>query len=163
MREDWVGIEGFSNYFVSSFGRITNLRTGTLLSRSKNREGISKVAMISDEGRYTTRSVAIIVAKAFIPQDNEAFNAPINCNGDRMDCRAENLLWRPRWHAVHFHRQFHHPGFRRQIRLENIKTGERYRLLADPCVQYGLRYVDIIMSYTNHEPAFPTWHEYRRL
>lgn len=27
-------------------------------------------------------------------------------------------------------------------------------------MQYGLRYVDVIMSYTNHEPAFPIWHEF---
>jgi hypothetical protein len=163
MQEDWAEIEGFSGYAVSNRGYIMNTRTDTILSISKNREGIARVGMFSDEGVYTSRSIAVLVARAFVPRDSEEFNAPIHCNGDRMDCDAGNLLWRPRWHAVHFHRQFHHPGFRRQVKLENLKTGERYQLLADPCVQYGLRYVDVIKSYTNHEPTFPTWHEYRRL
>jgi NUMOD4 motif-containing protein len=160
--EEWAPIAGFPRYAVSNWGSVMNTETETILAPTRNREGIAKIGMF-DGRHYTTRSIAVLVAKAFVPPDEEWFNAPIHRNGDKMDCHADNLLWRPRWHAVHFHQQFHHPSFHRHVRLENLKTGERYRLLADPCMQYGLRYVDVIMSYTNHEPAFPTGHEYQLL
>lgn len=157
--EEWHDLDEFPGYAVSNFGNILNTSRDFLLTPSRNREGILRVNLHKD-GHQTSRSIAVLVAKAFVIQEVDWFNAPIHRNGDRMDCHADNLLWRPRWHAVHFHRQFHMPSFHRRIRLENLKTGERYRLLADPCVQYGLRYVDVIMSYTNHEPAFPIWHEF---
>lgn len=116
------------------------------------------------EGRHTTRSVARLVARYFVQLAHPSFNAPIHRDGERTNCYAENLLWRPRWHALHYHRQFHDPEFQEgKVKLEVVETGEYYIGWRDPCMQYGLRYQDIVLSYANDTYAFPTKLRFRHL
>lgn len=162
MRELWKPLEEFSGYAVSNFGEVANLKRDRLIMQRPNHQGIAMVGLLI-EGVHTTRSVSLLVADAFLPRPNDIFNSPINLDGDRMNSHVGNLLWRPRWYAVHYHRQFRSEElFDPAPDLELLETGERYRGFLEPCVRYGLRYIDIVMSYTNQKPTFLTGQHYLR-
>lgn len=107
--------------------------------------------------RQVTRSVALLVAEAFVPRPRDTFNSPIHLDGDRGNCRLVNLTWRPRWFAVKFHQQFRDIRFHhRDIELGIRGTRERFRGWAEPCMKYGLLYTAIINSYRHNDTVFPT-------
>lgn len=162
MRELWKPLDEFSGYAVSNFGDVVNLKRDHIVKPCANHQGIATVGLFAN-GVHTTRSVSLLVADAFLPRPNDIFNSPINLDGDRMHCHVDNLLWRPRWYAVLYHRQFRSDEFfDSDPELEVVETGERYRGFVEPCVTYGIRYIDIILSYTNNKPTFPTGQHYIR-
>jgi hypothetical protein len=104
--EVWRQIYEFPGYSVSNMGRVRNDETGRIMALSRNQYGIVNVGLVLGRKQYK-RSVALLVADAFLPTwESEVFTSPIHLNGDRSDCRAENLMWRPRWFAAKYHRQF---------------------------------------------------------
>lgn len=163
MEEEWESLKDFPGYAVSSLGRVMNISRDSLVRPARNNHGIATVGMMV-AGRHTTRSIAVLVAETFLPDRHEAFNSPINLNGDRMDCRMHNLLWRPRWFTVQYHQQFYREDFyKRTVVLELVDTGEVFEGWRDPSVTYGLKYLDIIMSYANKQTVFPTGQRFRRV
>jgi hypothetical protein len=164
LQEKWLPIMEFENYAVSNLGRVCNLKRDSLMTITSNNQGIAKVGLQYPSGRLTSRSVAVLVAEAFLKREREAFNSPINRDGDRMNCRADNLLWRPRWFAVKFHRQFLSDVFRGESRpFMEVDTRERFTDFITPCVSYGLYYIDVILSYVNNQQVFPTHQQFRLL
>lgn len=163
MREEWATLEEFPLYSISNYGRLINLRTECLRKPSQNAQGIAKVTLYNDAGIFT-KSLAVLVAQAHLPNDRDPklFNCPINLDGDRMNCAINNLLWRPRWFAMEYHRQFRYPEFHTaHPQLEIIQTGERFYTIKAPAIKYGLLYGDIIMSFLNKRLVFPTKQEFR--
>ena len=89
-----------------------------------------------------------MVADAFVDGKTDLFNTPIHLDGDRENCSAENLMWRPRWFAVQFHRQFQSPEFYNESpRIFNVDTGEEYDSVRECCIDQGLYYNDVYRSY----------------
>lgn len=163
--ERFQDIDGFPEYQIGEYGTLASIY-GRVITPTINRGGVAKVNM-SKDGRVYTRGLALLVALAFVdppagyPAD--VFNTPINLNGDRTDCRAENLLWRPRWHAIQFHRQFFNDYFFRKfdIPVLELKTNVVYENFHDPCTEYGLLYHDIAKSWVEEVYTFPTGHQFR--
>jgi hypothetical protein len=163
VQETWAKLDGFSIYEISTFGRVINVHRDMLLTPVPNQEGISKVSLVRD-GRTTSRSLAVLVAQTFLPKERVIFNSPINLNGDRMDCHVDNLMWRPRWFAVHYHQQFEREEFHGSRQpIEDLTFEEKFIGWKDPSIRYGLRYIDIIMSCTNHTPTIITSQRFRYL
>jgi hypothetical protein len=149
MRERWYELEDFPDYAVSDLGEIHNIKTGMPRRTSINQQGIVKISMY--QGReLITRSVAPMVAEAFCEGRTELFNTPIHLDGDRENCRAENLMWRPRWFAVQYHRQFQSPDFHRMdVHIVELNKGKEYYSVKDACMDLGLYYQDVYASYVN--------------
>jgi hypothetical protein len=164
--ELWQEIAGFETYAISNYGRVRNLRRDSILLPSVNRQGIAKVGLFSSEG-LTSRSVAALVADAFLERDRPEFDTPIQLDGDRTNCHIENLMWRPRWFAVKYHRQFYVEQFRffKPNPFFEIETEEVFEDYIKPCTTYGLHYRDVQLSYLNNgrDPVFPTWQRFRIL
>lgn len=116
-----------------------------------NRQGIVMVNVMSDEGQKT-RSVALFVAQAYLAPPPEEYNSIIYLDGDRTNCSARNLAWRPRWYATRYHKMFKEDPYNMSVMIE--ETGEVFPLLRDACVKYGLdekyTYIDIL----NGDPCF---------
>src|SRR5690348_13611375 len=124
--EVWRQIYEFPAYSVSNMGRVRNDDTGRIMAMSRNQFGIVNVGLVVGRKQYK-RSVALLVAEAFLPTwESEVFTSPIHLNGDREDCRAENLMWRPRWFAIKYHRQFRTGRISVRKTLEDVSTGERF-------------------------------------
>jgi NUMOD4 motif len=155
--ERWLQLEDFEGYAVSDLGRVCNLRRDAILNPTTNNRGIAKVNLIDNDRRITTRSVASLVAQAFLEKPSPIFDTPIQLDGDRTNCHVRNLMWRPRWFAVKYHQQFYVERFRFGRRdFIDVDTEEVYEDYIRPCTTFGLIHTGIILSYLNHERVFPT-------
>lgn len=162
--ERWKSIAdiGYPTYEVSTEGRIRNIRTNRVLRFSQLPNGVLKVGLIPEKGMQPrTITVAPTVAHAFLPAAGDHFNTVININGDRADCRVENLAWRPRWFAIKFNRQLSRDRPLVETRLIDIDTGRVYANSLDLATAHGLLESDVVLSCVNHKPMFPTRHNIR--
>lgn len=155
--EEWVEIEGFPRYMISSEGRIYNRITNRYMSSSINNYGHPKISLLAENGRHT-RSVAFLVAKAFLKKMNPLCDRIIYLNGDLTDVRAANLAWRPRWFGWKYSRQLktHQPAYYRNLPVVNLETGSEYPNIVEAGMAEGLLYDQIWRSTYSGEPVFPT-------
>lgn len=157
MQEEWMPIENFPDYVVSNYGYVQNVVSGRMLGRSPVQSGMMTVAMMYDKLQYR-RSLASLVARAFLlPPIREDFNTPIHLDGDKKNCRADNLMWRPRWFAINYHIQARDNRFKvwtKDFRLN--ETGEIFEHPREPAQKYGLLESEIHKALVNQTPVFPT-------
>lgn len=162
MKETWTELEEFPNYVINTNGEIVNMKWGGRpLQHSRNQQGLPKVTLIRD-GRPITRSPARLVAETFIPEDREAFDTPIHLDGDRMNCSTDNLMWRPRWFAIKYHKQFMFDIFHTDLAHRvDIESGEHYYGLKEVCMKNGLYYFDVEKSCVEETFVPITFQEFR--
>jgi hypothetical protein len=160
--ETWSYIEEFPGYVVSTGGETA--REGNEdrpMKIALNNRGMPQVILFR-EGRPYNRSVANLVADAFLPFGHPAFNSLINLDGSRRNCRADNLMRRPRWFTIRYHQQFTFPDFHQATpRLFIPETDERFNSFKEPATRFGLLYKDIVIAAINKTPIFPTGQEFR--
>lgn len=150
---DWQEISEFPGWLVDNEGRVMNEWTSRIMRHRPNQQGIMMVG-IQKEGVQLTRSVATLVAKAFVHNPNPRhFDSIIYLNGDRADCRAFNLMWRSRPFALRFHRMFDQEPYRIAVRVPS--TGEVFHSLRELCTTYGLIEAIAYSNMINRESCFP--------
>jgi hypothetical protein len=159
--ERWQVIPGFSNYGVSDHGQIVNRVTEHVLAQAMNQYGVVFVGLFR-QGEQFKRSVPKLVATAFIPNSFEAYDTPINVDGNRWNNHVNNLLWRPRWFAVKYNRQFRmDTGFHIPFPIEDIKTGEVTANSLECARMYALLEKDIYLSIYHRTYTWPTHQQFR--
>ncbi|MGB4819126.1 MAG: hypothetical protein WBP33_08420 [Saprospiraceae bacterium] len=163
MRVQWYELEEFPDYAVSEQGDIANIKTGIPRKLSINGQGIVKITLYDTRKQLVTRSVARMVAEAFVPKpDQEIFDTPIHMDGELTNCRADNLVWRPRWFAIKYHRQFRNPEFHiARGTFIDIDSEEVYDSIKDICVRNGVFWQDVIKCVTEETFVFPTYQKFR--
>lgn len=164
MQEQWVELDEFPGYSVSDKGRVRNDSNGRLLNPSYNAGGVLKVNL-SYDGKRHTRSVKILVAKAFVKGQTEIFNCPINLDGDPGNNCVYNLMWRPRWFAWKYTRQFvdqplWYPGGP-MVDLDfgeiiDDDSGIVYEDIYQAATQNGVLFKDVWRGVFLSKRAFPT-------
>lgn len=161
MNEYWKTIDHFPEYSVSNFGKIRSNKSGRLLSMSPNQFGVVQVGLMKDGIQYH-RSVPLLVAKAFLPIRQGPFDTPINLDGDRLNNHVDNLVWRPRWFAIKYNRQFRFPYPDRIDRpIIDKKTGEVSNNSIDCAMRYGLLEEEIVISILTRTYVWPTYQEFQ--
>lgn len=163
MRIQWHELEEFPDYAVSEQGDIANIKTGMPRKLSINGQGIVKITLYNEQKQLVTRSVARMVAEAFVQRpDLDAFDTPIHMDGELTNCRADNLVWRPRWFAIKYHKQFRNAEFHaaRGVFID-LDTEEVYDSIKDICVRNGVFWQDVIKCVTEETFVFPTWQKFR--
>lgn len=155
MKQQWHELEEFPDYAVSNYGEIANMKTGLTRKVSINQQGIPKISLYKGPV-LCTRSLSVLVAEAFVPKENEHFDTPIHLDGDRANCRADNLTWRARWFAIMFHKQFRDEKLYidKATRVE-LKTGNQYETMLDVVTTLGVLREDVFHSHFNGTPVFP--------
>jgi len=160
MDELWKTIDLFPDYSVSNLGRVRSNTTERILSLNMNQYGVQQVGLMRNGTQYH-RSVPLLVAKAFILQPSGPFDTPINLDGDRSNNRVENLVWRPRWFAVKYNRQFRYPYENPiEMPLVDLKTGEISANSFECAKRYGLLEQDLVLSVLNRTYVWPTYQEF---
>ena len=150
----WHELEEFPDYAVNDKGEVANIKTGMPRKTSINQHGIVKISLYKNSRELYTLSVARLVAEAFVEGKTEFFNTPIHLDGDRENCRADNLMWRPRWFAVQYHRQFESDVFHHMdVHIVDVETGKEFYSVKDACMHFGLYYNDVYRSYIHGEPT----------
>lgn len=164
MLEEWLQIEDFPDYYISNYGRVKSEISNRNLMWSPIQYGIPTVGLMRD-GKQWRRSVPVLVAKTFLPPPlREDFDTPIHLDGDRSNPRADNLMWRPRWFAVNFHKQrttSPYPNWNRDIQL--VETGEVFDNPSQIAEKYGLLEDAIHKAILNGTEVFPQGYTFRFL
>jgi NUMOD4 motif len=160
MLEVWKTIDDFPEYAVSDHGRVRSNKSGRILSLNDNQFGVVQVGLMRDGVQYH-RSVPLLVAKAFLTQPHEAFDTPINLDGNRRNNRVENLTWRPRWFAIRYNQQFRH-YYPNPIRAKiiDLETREISESSFECACRYGLLERDLVLSILNRTYVWPTYQKF---
>lgn len=159
--ERWKKIPEFPSYEVSSYGQISNRNTGHIMAMHMNQFDVVFVGLFS-QGKQYWRSVPKLVARAFIPNKFEAYDTPINVDGDRWNNHIDNLLWRPRWFAIKYNRQFKMSyDYHIPYLIEDVATGIVSENSFECARAYGLLEKDIVMAIMNRTYVWPTDQRFR--
>jgi hypothetical protein len=166
--ERWLQIHEFPRYSVSNMGRVRNDDTERIMAQVRNGAGVMMVFMVRD-GKQYTRGVAKLVAKHFLPHNTaEHFDTPMHRDGDRTNNAAENLVWRPRWYATKYLRQFEE--FRPPYvphKMVETQTGLIFENSWHATTYFGLLETEVARSYHAWQsrgedvPASPTNYYFR--
>ena len=157
---EWRPIYGFPRYSVNEHGEVRHEPNKRRVAPRYNQYGVPYVGLMKDWQQHI-RSLPRLVAYAFLPAPSDIFNTPIQLDGDPGNCSAENLMWRPRWYAVKYKRQFgarYHRPINKPIRV--IGHGERYRNSFEAALRFGLLEEEVVLSIENRTPAWPTYQEF---
>lgn len=108
--ELWKEVYDFPLYEISSFGRVRNRSSGHILKPAINQSGVYIVGLRA-MGKTYMRGLAKLVANAFLEDVEEylgvsAFDHVLHLDHDRSNCRASNLLYRPRWWVIKWEQEW---------------------------------------------------------
>jgi hypothetical protein len=166
--DNWQPIDGFPGYSVNPLGQVRRDSSGRLITPRFNQYGVPYVGLMRGWAQCT-RSLPKLVAHTFLPRTNSIFDTPIQIDGDRSNCRADNLMWRPRWYAVLYNRQFDgdrydHPidAPIRMISDDGVETETFPDSLTAAC-RFGLLEREVVLSVLNRTPAWPTYQYFELL
>lgn len=158
--DEWVPVPGFPMYSLNRLGQIRKESNERLMAYTENQFGVVFVGLVKGLRQFK-RAVAPLVATAFIPRPYPAFDTPINLNGDRWDNRVENLMWRPRWFAVKYNKQFREsPKASLEAPLRDLATGRQYTGSFDIATSHGLLEIDVVLSIDNKTFVWPTYQRF---
>lgn len=162
--EEWREVEDFPDYYVSTYGDVRSGISDRLLTQSLVQYNMPTVGLMRD-GRQYRRSTAILVAQAFLPPpERDDFNTPIHLDGYRVNCRADNLAWRPRWFAINYHNERKRPPFPNwKQRFLLVETGEVFDHPSEAATKYGILERDIRKSIRSGVVVFPHWYRFQEI
>lgn len=156
MEVEWTPISEFPGYLVSNYGDVVNGSNGRWLQKSMTQRGSYKVGLYFD-GKQHTRHVSVLVAEAFVPGRDDVYDTPIHLDGDKTNCRADNIAWRPRWFALAYANQFNHISDNDRLGpLRDIATDQRYFDIVEVATLHGLLFKDVRRAIVMQESVFPT-------
>ena len=155
MSEKWISIVDFPRYEVSNFGGVLDTRYDRYLVKTLVQKAIPTVGLVKDRILYR-RSVPLLVATHWLANDiGSPFDTPIHLDGDRSNCFVGNLLWRPRWFAIQYHREKLFEEAMPNVKVVCSKTGEVFESIRDASIYYGFMERDIIKSLRTDLPVWP--------
>jgi NUMOD4 motif len=158
--EEWRTVINFPLYEVSNLGRVVNKETDVLIQPSLTLQGALKVGLYIGPKQYT-RSVKRLVAEAFVPGRTVLFDTPVLRDGNQHNCNANNIVWRPRWFALTYARQFTNiPDHYRlgpivELDHEGVVLGA-YIDVVEIGVTHGLLFKGVWSGLHTRLPVFPT-------
>lgn len=158
--EVWSEINTFPSYAVSNKGRVMNNDTKYLIAQTTKPNGLVMVGLMQAGVQYK-RSLALLVANAFVHRPQASFDTPIHFNGNRSDNHYRNLTWRPLWFARKYMKQFVDDHQTYDSPIEDIETGERYKNSMTAAVMNGVLDSEIRTSMLNNTYVWPTGQVFR--
>jgi len=159
LTEQWKIIPDFPNYEISSFGRIYNRKHDLMMSSNPNNFGHIKISLLSGEDRCRyTRSVALMVAEAFVPVPNSESDSLVVLDGNFENVAAYNLAWRPKSFAWRYTRQLkeEQPIHYLNLSVVNVLENVEFESIVQAGIAEGLLFDDIWRSTYTKEPVYPT-------
>lgn len=157
MDKHWKKIKGFPEYSVSTSGEIRNDARRKPVRTSLTKQGGVKVGLMSG-GKQFSRGVKNLVAEAFVPGKSETMDTPMLLDGNQENLHVSNIVWRPRWFAWKYHRQFDMIKTYAGVGpIYDRRSGIRYEDIVEAGIVNGLLFNEINLSLLNHTPCFPNW------
>lgn len=156
----WKKIPGYPDYSINPLGQVRHDKNERLVAPRLNQYGVPYVGLMRG-WKQEIRSLARMVALTFLYIPSEIFNTPIQLDGNPLNVRLDNLMWRPRWYAVQYKRQF-------KKRYDNpvndpvhaIQEREVFKTSFEAAKRYGLLEREVVLSIINRTPAWPTYQQF---
>lgn len=163
-QDTWASIDEFPGYIVNQCGEVSSDRYNRRLTQTPVRRGSPTVGL-SRDGLQNRRSVAKLVAEAFLPPPiREDFNTVMHIDGDRSNCFYQNLMWRPRWFAIRYHQNREAGWYESWTNpILCVETDEMFDSIVEPAMKYGLLENHIFDAIHNQTPVFPTGFHFVRI
>lgn len=154
----WRTIPEFPRYEVSDRGEIYNTYYRQMMRTSLSTHGHVKINLTDDRGQRHTRSVALLVANAFVRPPNHLCDYLILLDGNLERVEAVNLAWRPRWFAWRYTHQLkvRQPVHYRNLMVRDMVHNFTYNSIVEAGIEEGLLFDDIWRSTYTDEEVFPT-------
>lgn len=155
--EQWQVIPEFPNYEISNLGTIYNRIKHQTMRTSMNNFGHMKITLTRWDKTRHTRSVAQLVAEAFVSPPTLLCDQIVMLDGDFSNVAAYNLAWRPNGFVWRYTRQLKtfQPTYYKNLPVINTVTGQEYDSIVDAGMQEGLLFQDIWRSTYTGEGIFP--------
>lgn len=162
MEEIWTTIEDFPLYLISDCGRVMNVETRHILKETVNPAGIVKVGLVAYAGKQHQRSIKVLVAQNFVDGRTTIFNTPMQLDGNPYNNRADNIVWRPRWFAWKYKRQFAEiSALHTKGPIVDKESGDCYTDVFEAATRNGLLVSDLYLAIQREAPTFPTWQSFK--
>jgi hypothetical protein len=156
--------EEFPGYYVNTEGEVRNNFTLRIMTPHMNNHGVVCVSLLDRDGVQRQRSLAKLVATAFLPKPeciSQDFDTPINLDYDRWNCDVDNLMWRPRWFAYQYHQQRDFSiKYDNAAPIRDLETWEVYQGTAEVCMKFGLLEKHLRRAIVMELKVFPTMQEF---
>ena len=156
--EIWVLLEEFPYYKVSNLGRIARTDVDKEMQVSYTQHGHAKITLMDCSEERRTRSVALMVARAFVVPEYPNCDKVIVKNMDYSDVRASNLAWRPDGFAWEYAHQFKVPAplHYQNLAVADLVHEKQYPNIIEAAADQGLLFKDIWHSTYSGDTCFPT-------
>lgn len=160
--ETWRIIQDFPDYEISDLGNVFNIRTEKQMKTSITRFGHVKISLLDRSKQRHSRSVAYLVAEAFVEPPGPLCDKVVVLDGDPTNLAAQNLAWRPWWFVCTYTRQLKsdQPLHMKNIPVVNQMTGDRYSSIIACGMREGLIFKHIWRSTYTGDRIFPYGHSY---
>lgn len=163
MTEEWKQLSIFPTYEISTHGRIKG-RWGRVVRQTLNQRGHAKINLYLEDVQMTRQVGRLVLMEFEGPAQRVDFDTVIHLNGDKADCRLENLTWRPKHFATKYHQQFHHRMFETShVPIRDIRSGDEYETAQEAAVERGLLLSDILIATHERTYVWPGFHEFERI
>jgi hypothetical protein len=151
--DQWLPLQDYPGYSASDLGRVRNDKRDHVLAivRSSRRPYVCLVK----NGVQVKRGLSLLIAETFVQTERkEYFNTAIHLDGDLSNCRARNLMWRPRWFALKHTHQFSEP-WGDSDPVINTVTNTVHKDVWSVVFEHGVLYSDVLQSIYNKTYVFP--------
>ena len=157
----WKTVVGFSNYEIHDSGAVRRIDWQRPVKPTLNQQGNPMVGLSRDLKQHK-RSLALLVAMTFLDRPpNSRFDTPIHLDGDKTNCSADNLMWRPRWFAIKYHQQFWNGKRGFIVPVYEVNSGETFPNSWEAALKYGLIDAEILSAAMNRTVVFPSGMHFR--
>jgi hypothetical protein len=120
-----------------------------------NNIGHAFVVMRNRHGFYHSRNLGKLVARAFRDREEPHWNTVVYLDGNKTNCSAENLVWRPRWFAIRYHREKRYALAAGYFPIRNLDTGEIFTNVREVSICFGSLESEILDKANTGEGVFP--------
>lgn len=156
MCEAWMRFESYPGYSISNTGVIRNDKTHRILKRLILPSGEPAVSLYVS-GSSVLRQVTSFMKDTWLePHPIVHFNTVIHLDCDRENCHVDNLVLRPRWFAIKYHKEHStdlFPNWNKSFRV--VETGDVFDTAYECSRQYGALQQDVRRALWNRTPLFP--------
>lgn len=147
-------IKEFPDYGVNYHGDVLNFVTNRFLLHHVGTGGHIYVSLRDQDGSRKVRALGRLVAEAYLPEpDMENQNTVIHLDYDYVNNSADNLVWRPRWFAIQYHKQAKldsYPYIDREF--IDVDSGRIYDNSHMFCIEHGALDLDVATALANDRP-----------